>query len=604
MKKNILLLLLLNFFLVSVKSQVPSWTWLKKPVHLNDYYIDNGQTITTDENGNSYVAGILAGIGYVGNIYFNIPYGGIYAGGVCLIKYDSSGNALWLRSSAQGGGVSVCHNNLGNIYLTGEFIDTMVLDNDTVISAGWNDFFLAKYDTTGNLHWFKKGGGSSIDRVNGITTDSIGNFYITGYFNDTLIVDNEMLISHGARDIFIAKFNTGGNLIWLKGPGGPWADEGRGIELDHYGNLFVSGICHDSCVFEMDTLFTRGTLFLARFDTSGQLKWMRSNGGANTAAGNDVSTDAYGNCVITGYFADSLMLGNDTIAVGNRKCIFTAKFDSTGSELWVETIIGGLFSNEGYAITIDKQGSSYITGQFSDTVHFGSTILTSYGNFDIIVAKYDPLGNFLWAKHAGGVGAESGQDISTDQYGNCYVTGIGGSDTSYFDTIVNSTMYGSMLYIAKINCMGIQPEISLSGGILHSTLASSYQWFLDGVLIPGATSADYIPTQDGNYTVYARDINGCGSSSIPYNVIGLGMFHPETISKILVYPNPSDDCFKFNYLDNGDEIQTIKIQNCLSQEIIATNREQVDMTKFARGIYFYSVSTSKGKIFNGTIIKK
>lgn len=79
----------------------------------------------------------------------------------------------------------------------------------------------------------------------------------------------------------------------------------------------------------------------------------------------------------------------------------------------------------GNAISVDASGNSYVTGSFKGTITFpGSTSFTSAGSGDIFVAKYDPSGNFLWARQAKDLGNDSGSAISLDGAGNAYVTGI------------------------------------------------------------------------------------------------------------------------------------------------------------------------------------
>ncbi len=84
---------------------------------------------------------------------------------------------------------------------------------------------------------------------------------------------------------------------------------------------------------------------------------------------------------------------------------------------------GGTFSDFGYAVAADASGNVLVTGAFSGTVDFGGGPLTSAGNYDIFVAKYDPSGAHLWSRRFGSTSGDYGRGIAVDAAGNVYVTG-------------------------------------------------------------------------------------------------------------------------------------------------------------------------------------
>ena len=111
---------------------------------------------------------------------------------------------------------------MGILYLTGSFYNTVNFGSSTLTSRGWRDIFIAKFDTAGNAVWAKQGGGKGSDDYSyGITTDSNGNVFATGYFQDTAFFETDTLIADidpfgDAREIFIAKYNPAGSLLWAK----------------------------------------------------------------------------------------------------------------------------------------------------------------------------------------------------------------------------------------------------------------------------------------------------------------------------------------------------------------------------------------------------
>jgi len=87
-------------------------------------------------------------------------------------------------------------------------------------------------------------------------------------------------------------------------------------------------------------------------------------------------------------------------------------------------------SSSDYAldVAVDGDGNSYSCGYFQGTVDFnpglGTANLTSAGNNDIFLAKYDSLGNYLWAIALGGSSNDRAYELKLDTSNNIYITGL------------------------------------------------------------------------------------------------------------------------------------------------------------------------------------
>ncbi|MGH8564958.1 MAG: SBBP repeat-containing protein, partial [Gammaproteobacteria bacterium] len=142
-----------------------------------------------------------------------------------------------------------------------------------------------------------------------------------------------------------------------------------------------------------------------------ELVWARQAGGTSSDEARGIGVDGSGNSYVTGRFRDTATFGpgetNETMltsAGGND--VFVAKYDSLGDLVWAKRA-GGTSDDDGRGIAVDGSGNSYVTGFFPDTATFGpgetnETMLTSAGGNDVFVAKYDSLGDLVWAKRAGG----------------------------------------------------------------------------------------------------------------------------------------------------------------------------------------------------------
>ena len=111
---------------------------------------------------------------------------------------------------------------------------------------------------------------------------------------------------------------------------------------------------------------------------------------------------------------------------------------------------GGTSNESGKSIAVDDNGNSYVTGYFYGSATFGTTTLTSSGDYDIFVAKLDSNGNWLWAKQAGGTSSDYTNDIAVDANGNIYVTGEIFEESAIFGTTTLNSSGFIDIFVAKL----------------------------------------------------------------------------------------------------------------------------------------------------------
>jgi parallel beta-helix repeat protein len=139
------------------------------------------------------------------------------------------------------------------------------------------------------------------------------------------------------------------------------------------------------------------------------------------------------------------------------------------------------------------------------------------------------------------------------------------------------------------------PLITLSGGVLTSSASSSNQWFLNGVIIPGATSPTYTPTASGYYSVVVMGINGCTSSSSVI-AIGVGILeNNDSTVNYNLFPNPNNGNFILNITNsNSNEEVNLSVYSVLGQNIFEDHfivnenefNKKMNLENIANGIYF------------------
>ena len=160
----------------------------------------------------------------------------------------------------------------------------------------------------------------------------------------------------------------------------------------------------------------------------------------------------------------------------------------------------------------------------------------------------------------------------------------------------------------NINTAPAAPSISVNGVILTSTVTGvSYQWFLNGNPIVGATSQSYTATQNGSYTVEVYNAAGCGSGQSSAVVDPTGIESSSSVEFINLSPNPNDGHFQlnFNIVKEGNYI--LEIHNTLGQIVYSETlnnfngifSKQMDLSVYGKGVYSIRLKNAT----NETVIK-
>jgi hypothetical protein len=516
-----------------------------------------GKAIITDDNNNVYTTGQFTNTVDFdpGTGTFDLTSAGNYD--IFIQKLDANGNFLWAKSMGETStdyGYSITTDANGNVYTTGGFNNTVDFDPGTgtanLISTGSYDIFIQKLDANGDFIWAQSMGGSVDDIGYSITSDDNGNIYTTGYFQGTVDFDPGTgivnLTASEARDIFVQKLNTNGNLVWAKQMGGTSMDQANSIATDADGNVYITG------TFRGDSDFDPG---------------------AGTA---------------------------NLISVGDED-IFVQKLDVNGNFLWAKQM-GGINSDQGQSITTDVYGNVYTTGNFDGTVDFdpgaGTSILTSAGDLDFFIQKLNNNGDFIWAKNIGGTGDDEGYSITIDNNNDIYTTGTFKS-TVDFDPgtgVTDLTAAANKdIFIQKLSQCLI-PTTSLNGTTITANNAlATYVWLnCDDNFSPiaGETNQSFTPTSNGNYAVEVTTTN-CLDTSICVAVTTLDLEELDFLKSFSVYPNPTEGKFTIEFNDSQKSI-AIRILSILGEEVQNkrfqnTNNIQLELNQ-PNGVYILEVS--------------
>jgi hypothetical protein len=453
--KKILTTTLLAIFCLSLNAQIPDWQWVESAGGTGS---DSGIAISTDINGNVYVTG-----------YFNSP--SITFGTTTLtnagstnffiVKFNPSGDVLWAKSaggtdSDYSRSISVDANE--NVYMTGFFDSpSITFGTTTLTNVGYRDIFVVKYSLNGDVLWAKSAGGTKDDKSSSISIDAIGNVVITGEFSSSSITFETTTLSNTNtyRDIFIAKYDPNGSLLWAISTGGIKDDYSSGITTDANGNFYVCGSFESMSITFGTTILTNVgdmDMYVVKYDPNGNALWAKPCGGSDWDYCRSISVDANANIFITGEFgSQSCTFGTFILSCTGIYDIFVVKYNPNGDVLWAKSA-GVTNFQSGNSISTDANGNVYITGYFdSPSITFGTTTLSNAGLYDIFVVKYNSNGNVVWAKSAGGTDLDTGTGISNNSDADVYVTGGFSSPTISFGSFILTTAGQMDIFATKLN---------------------------------------------------------------------------------------------------------------------------------------------------------
>jgi len=199
----------------------------------------------------------------------------------------------------------------------------------TIFSFGRKDIFIRKFDSTGNELWIKRIGGDFDDKARAIAIDTAGYVYFSGSFNHSIILQDTVYVSHGEQDLFLVKMNPSGDIIWTKHWGGKQSDEINGISIDSSGNLFTLGSFRGTTIMDQDTISSfdrQSDILFLKFDRTGECLWWKIFFGTSEDLGHTILTDYSDKICLMGSFTDDLATDQEPIFSRGIKDIFITMF--------------------------------------------------------------------------------------------------------------------------------------------------------------------------------------------------------------------------------------------------------------------------------------
>lgn len=378
------------------------------------------KAMAVDSLGNSYVTGLLNTTNMFGNIQLTAATRDVFvakvdAAGQCTWAVRAGTNSLYLEI-----GEDIVVDDLGNIYITGTYVDSCYFGNIQLNATGASGF-TAKISPTGQWLWATNSGGIAIandkqgsicvanldlvsvsrldtngqvvstanvvfdfpdGEITDLDVDNIGNVYVVGRFKGSMTLGS--IILNGANttqyDFFVAKLNGNNTWQWATKVGNTYFDTALGVKTDGEGNSYVTGEINNSSGFGSITTTANGDAYVAKIDSSGVWQWVtHSSAITGYARGHDVNIGYDGSVVATGFFKGVCVFGGNTLDGGSNGNMFVLKLTSSGQWVFAESAGGETGFDLGIGVGTDKDGNVFCGGYYQDTIVFGPDTLVALG---------------------------------------------------------------------------------------------------------------------------------------------------------------------------------------------------------------------------------
>lgn len=449
------------------------------------------------------------------------------------------------QDNDSGQGVALAPN--GDRYVSGTFEGVASFGTVTITSLGGKDFFLVKYSPQGDVVWARRGGTNGAnDHGAAVAVAPDGSIYATGTFSGNATFDGGtnpdiLLIAFGDFDAFLAKYDSNGNVQWVRQAGGVDQDRGHHLAVDTEGSIYLAGSFSGTGTFSGETLMSAGgtDAFLAKYAPDGTVVWVRRGGSSQDDAAFGVAVDDSGAAHLSGSFEGTAQFGSLSLQSAGGSDVFVVQHTPSGEPAWA-TRIGGQGDDftRGGGIGLKPNGTVFVHGAFASTVTIGEDVLTSASPSDIFLAKLNPEGEALWGRRGGGDVGNAPGALSVFGEGillTGYVEGTG----TFADTPI--TTQGRDAFFAVFDVTGNLFTVKMLGGpgqdagtFVASDLSTSrfavVGFFedtadFDGQMLTSAGDRDAYVV-GGRFGVVALEL-GLGAP----NQNGLGAAYPNPFSK-------------------------------------------------------------------------
>lgn len=431
---------------------------------------------------------------------------------------------------------------------------------------GFEDFWIVKLNTYGNIQWQKTFGGSGNDMAYSVSQTMDGGYIVAGSTNST---DGDVSENMGDHDYWVIKLNSTGDLEWEKSLGGSSYERAYSIKQTSDGGYIIAG---RSDSFDGDVTGSYGIdYWVVKLDETGNIQWEKTVGGSGIDQANSVIQTLDGGHMVAGFSYASGGDISEPYGDGYSCDIWIVKLNADGDLQW-EKSLGGSQSDFGFSIVQTPEGGYIIAGSSeSDDID----VSENKGSSDVWVVKIDDIGQIEWEKSFGGSGFDRAYAVNLTSDGGYIVAGT--SHSNDFDVSHNYEHYD--FWVIKLNADGDLIWEKSYGGTGFDQAFSAQQTTDGGYIIAGWTDS-----VDGDITI-GRGFADMWIVKLSPEATNLNDISPS--NAVACYPNPAND---FIYIEGLVPGSPILITNLLGEVVynnsVENHIQHLDISQLANGFYF------------------
>jgi hypothetical protein len=319
---------------------------------------DSGSDVAVTPAGDVFVIGQFTGtVSFGGAGLISAGSSDIF-----LAKYNTAGAHQWSYRFGSGSadyGQSLDLDAAANVIAMGSFAGTVNFGGVNLIAAGQLDVCLFKYSNAGAHQWSQRFGGTSNDFAESVVVDGNGNAIITGLFLGSANFGGSTFLSAGNYDIFFAKYNSAGAHQWSRKFGSTDNDYSYSLDVDASGAIYLIGNYHLTVDFGGGGLVSYGgdDIFLAKYDAGGNHLWSQHYGSPGEELGVSVAVGDQA-LFITGYFnGNGEFGGTSKLVSAGTSDVVLAKYSTVNAQPFIQTV-EDVFADQGGKVKIffDRSG--------------------------------------------------------------------------------------------------------------------------------------------------------------------------------------------------------------------------------------------------------
>ncbi len=407
-----------------------------------------------------------------------------------IAKFNAKGGNVWLHqinSTDYCHIASISTDLSGSIYVCGNFKGEIDTDEQTLISSKNKNAFIIKMDNEGDVVWSKQINGNFLNNKLFLKNDSENNLIFTGSFTGTLNIDSTTYQSKYFSDILIAKFNDKSEVIASKVFEGSANDLINDIAINKNNEIFLTGSFENELIISDIVLESQGRkdAFLIKLDTNFQVVFSKQIAGIYDDYGQNISIDSEDNILLAGSFSDKIQLSKeDTIVSNGLLDVFLIKYDKNCIIIWAESF-GGFANDYQSSIAINNFNNIYLTGTYRGEINKKESQINS-SNFstDIFLAKYNYKGDFRFIESIGDTNTDFGKKLIIDTANYIYLSGNFTNSLKIVKEKTNNAIEEDFFLSKLYDCdeaikVCLPADTSLCGGsytIIADIGFSSYFW--------------------------------------------------------------------------------------------------------------------------------